>query len=130
MLSAVTDVNTAAAESCTSEFSVDVSVGCEDDGDRGGNVRCLLASLSFVFHRNELQPEAEEVQVDPAGVSVGAVALYELLHVQPHHLLPQQQVRLTHKHQPAHMIKLPPFWINGDELSFIHSFINLKVLRV
>lgn len=83
----------------------DVFVGCKDDGDRGGNICHLLASISCVFHRNKLQPEAEEDQVDPAGVSVSAVALHELLHVQPHHLLlPQQQVLLTHKHHPMHTL--------------------------
>lgn len=68
-------------------------VGCEDDGDRGGNICHLLAPISCVFHRDKLQLEADKIPVDPAGLSVDPVALHELLHVQPHHLLlPQQQV--------------------------------------
>lgn len=83
--------------SLMTKVDVMLRVGCEDDGDRCGNICHLLAPISCVFHRDELQLEADKIPVDPAGVSVGAVALHEFLHVQPHHLLlPQQQVSAKH----------------------------------
>lgn len=90
------DVHTSVCKcflSLMTKVVVMLCVGCEDDGDRGGNICHLLAPISCVFHRDKLQLEADKIPVDPAGLSVDPVALHELLHVQPHHLLlPQQQV--------------------------------------